>query len=124
MDRGGPTGCDLAGSQSRTVPSAKPATTRPPSPRNAAQVARDEAVSRLARTSPVAASRSLTVPSPPTVRKSRPSGRNPPDPSSIMGSPIACPRVTSQSRVEGLLDQKPVAASRARPSGRNSIRIT
>ena len=28
----------------------------------------------------------------PTVRKARPSGRNPPDPSSIMGSPIACPR--------------------------------
>ena len=41
MDRGGPTGCAVAGSQSRTVPSSNPAATRPPSPRNAAQVAGD-----------------------------------------------------------------------------------
>ncbi len=77
MNRGGPTGCAVAGSQSRTAPSSKPTATRPPSPRNAAQMAGDEEVRSLVRTSPVVASRSLTVPSLPAVRNARPSGRNP-----------------------------------------------
>ncbi len=53
MNRGGPTGCAVAGSQSRTAPSSNPAATRPPSPRNAAQVAGEEEVRSLPRTSPV-----------------------------------------------------------------------
>ena len=66
------------------------------------------------------ASRSLTVPSLPSVRNSRPSGRNPPAASSIIRSPIGCPRVVSHRRVKRM----PVLlASRARPSGRNSIRL-
>ena len=82
------------------APSSNPAATRPPSPRNAAQVAGDEEVRTLARTAPVVASRSLTVPSLPSVRKARPSGRNPPAASKCNGSPIGCPREVSHSRVE------------------------
>ena len=49
------------------------------------------------QTAPVMASRSLTVPSLPSVRKARPSGRNPPDVSSTIGPPIARPWIVSQS---------------------------
>ena len=69
MNRGGPTGCAVTGSQSRTAPLSKPTATRPPSPRNAAQMAGDEEVRSLVRTSPVVASRSLTVPSLPSSQK-------------------------------------------------------
>ena len=62
-------------------------------------MAGEEAVISLARTAPVMASRSLTVPSLPSVRKARPSGRNPPDVSSAIGPPIARPRIVSQSWV-------------------------
>ena len=80
MNRGGPIGCDVAGSQRRTDPSWKPTATRSPSPRKAAQMAGVEAAINLASTAPVMASRSLTVPSFPsgeegTTVGTEPSGR-------------------------------------------------
>ena len=69
MNRGGPIGCDAVGSQSRTDPSWQPTATSRPSPRNAAQMAGEEAAISRDRTAPVVASRSLTIPSLPSVRK-------------------------------------------------------